>query len=112
VDRGVDGWLRTYRAHQRAGSPLEALGLTDITADVVVDQLSRVATPDLDRSQADFLAAHGLDEFVDEGRRVWEERAHIGDLEAVRARSRIGEAEALTALDGLGGFRVLEWKVG
>jgi len=33
---------------------------------------------------------------VEEGRRVWQERAHLGDLAAVRARSRITESEALT----------------
>ena len=33
----------------------------------------------------------------------------IGDLEAVKARSRVGEAEALLDPSGLGAFRVLEW---
>jgi hypothetical protein len=40
---------------------------------------------------------------------VWSERAGVGDLTALRARSRIREAEALVAGDGLGSFRVLEW---
>jgi hypothetical protein len=40
---------------------------------------------------------------------MWVERAHIGDLAAVRARSRVREAEALVDLDGLGAHRVLEW---
>ena len=38
------------------------------------------------------------------------ERAAIGDLAAVRARSRITEAEALCDPAGLGAFRVLEWR--
>jgi hypothetical protein len=46
---------------------------------------------------------------VDEGRRTWKERAHLGDLRAIAARSRITEAEALVDPGGLGAFRVLEW---
>jgi len=42
-------------------------------------------------------------------RAEWEARAHIGDLEALKARSRAGEAAAITDLTGLGAFRVLEW---
>ena len=38
------------------------------------------------------------------------ERKHIGDLQAVRARSRVTEAAALTDPAGLGGFAVLEWR--
>ncbi len=44
---------------------------------------------------------------VEEGRRVWRERAAVGDLEAVRARSRVGESEALLDPSGLGAFTVL-----
>ena len=36
---------------------------------------------------------------------------HVGDLAALRPRSRVGEAEALTDPTGLGAFRVLEWVV-
>ena len=60
--------------------------------------------------QAEWLRAHGIDELVDEGRRVWSERAAVADLEALRARSRVSEAEALLDPTGLGGFRVLEWQ--
>lgn len=105
-------WLRTYREHGRGDGPLDATGAQDITVEVAVDQLADVRPPDHDRSQAEFLAAHGIDELVDEGRRLWEERAHLGDLAAIRARSRITEADALTDLAGLGAFRVLEWAVG
>jgi hypothetical protein len=55
------------------------------------------------------LRGHGLDDLVTEGRARWSERAHLGDLEAIRARSRITEADALTDPAGLGAFRVLEW---
>ena len=103
------GWLRTYRGHERGGGALEAPGAQDITADVPTDQLP---VPTSDRSQADFLADHGIADLVEDGRRIWAERAHLGDLAAIRARSRVGEAEALTDPTGLGAFRVLEWVVG
>jgi SAM-dependent MidA family methyltransferase len=101
-------WVRTYRGHARGGSPLAALGTQDITCEVAVDQLG--VSPTSDRSQADWLRAHGIEELVEEGRRIWSERAHLGDLQAVRARSRITEAEALLDPAGLGAFRVLEWE--
>ena len=107
--RPVAEWLRTYRGHQRGGPPFEALGLQDITCEVCVDQLTAVAETTSDRLQADWLRAHGIDDLVAEGRSTWEERASIGDLAAIRARSRITEAEALLDPDGLGAFRVLEW---
>jgi hypothetical protein len=60
--------------------------------------------------QHEFLRSHGIDELVEEGRRIWDERAHLGDLAAIRARSRVTEAEALCDPDGLGAFRVVEWR--
>ena len=104
--RPVHEWLRTYRQHVRGAPPLEDLGTQDITCEVAVDQLPE---PTSNRSQAEWLRAHGIDELVAEGRQVWQERAAIGDLAAVRARSRVTEAEALCDPSGLGGFRVLEW---
>jgi SAM-dependent MidA family methyltransferase len=109
AQRPHDEWLRTYRGHERGGSPHDAPGSQDITVEVAIDQLAAVRAPDVDESQADFLAAHGIDHLVAEGRRVWAERAHLGDLAAIRARSRITEAEALTDPAGLGAFRVLSW---
>jgi hypothetical protein len=47
---------------------------------------------------------------VDEGRRFWEEHASAPDLTALRMRSRISEAEALTDPSGLGAFLVAEWR--
>ena len=61
------------------------------------------------RTQAAFLGAHGIDELVDEGRAAWQAGAGIGDLAALRGRSRVREAEALCAPDGLGGFTVMHW---
>jgi SAM-dependent MidA family methyltransferase len=106
-------WVRTYRAHGRGGHPLEAPGTQDITCEVAVDQLAAlVRPPDRDTTQADWLRAHGLDDLVAEARATWHERAPLGDLEALKARSRVGEADALTDPAGLGAFRVLEWEVG
>jgi hypothetical protein len=99
-------WLRTYRGHRRGRGPLDDLGEQDITCDVAVDQLP---TPTSNLSQAEWLRAHGIDDLVDEGRRIWHERADVGDLDTMKARSRVTEAEALTDVSGLGAFRVLEW---
>ncbi len=102
-------WVRTYRGHARGGGPLDHLGGQDVTCEVAVDQLPPAAE---NRSQAEFLRAHGLDELVDDARRRWQERAHIGDLEALKARSTVNEGAALTDPAGLGAFRVLEWRPG
>jgi SAM-dependent MidA family methyltransferase len=107
--RPQDEWLRTYRAHARGGGYLADLGAQDVTTEVAFDQLALVRTPTSDRSQAEWLRAWGLDELVDDARRAWSERAHVGDLEALAARSRVTEAPALTDPSGLGAFRVLEW---
>jgi SAM-dependent MidA family methyltransferase len=103
-------WVRTYRSHQRGGHPLDRPGTQDVTVEVAVDQLD--PPPTSDSSQAEFLRRHGLDDLVAEARSVWEARAAIGDLEALKARSRVSEAAALTDPAGLGSFRVLEWTVG
>ena len=111
--RPVGGWLRAYRGHERLAEPLADLGTADITADVALDQIEAVAGPaTVVHPQAEWLRLHGIDEMVDEGRRTWEERAAVGDLAAIRARSRVREAEALTDPGGLGGFLVAEWVVG
>ena len=104
-------WVRSYRDQARGDALLADLGRQDLTCEVDERQLSRVRRPDLVRDQAQFLAAYGLATLVDEGRRVWSERAHLGDLTALKARSRVGEAEALTDPGGLGSFRVFEWRV-
>jgi SAM-dependent MidA family methyltransferase len=99
-------WVRTYRAHGRGRRPLADLGGQDITCEVAVDQLPPATA---NRSQSEFLRAFGVDDLAAEARRAWQERAHIGDLQALTARSRVHEAQALTDDTGLGGFRVLEW---
>jgi SAM-dependent MidA family methyltransferase len=109
VCRPMTDWLRTYRAHRHGTSPLEDLGAQDITCEVAVDQLALVRQPTADRSQADFLRAHGIDELVEQGRAVWEASAARPDVAALTARSRGTEARALLDPAGLGAFRVLEW---
>lgn len=102
-------WVRTYRRHGRGSHPLADLGHQDITCEVAVDQLPPPAS---NRSQAEFLRSHGIDELAVAAREEWQARAHIGDLQALAARSRANEAAALTDPAGLGAFRVLEWVQG
>jgi len=102
-------WLRTFRQHQVALSPLEVPGSQDITCVVAWDQLP---APQLNGSQAEWLDEHGLAPLVQAARQTWRERAAIGDLPAMVARSRVREAEALTDPQGLGGHRVLQWQIG
>ena len=79
---------------------------------MALDQLAAVRAPDAVRPQAQFLALHGLDDLVDEGRRVWARAGRASaTLPRCAARSRVREAEALTDPAGLGGFTVAEWVV-
>jgi len=103
------GWLRTHRNHHSTGSWLSHPGSCDITVDVAFDQIQADHRAQLHRTQAEFLREHGIDELVQSGKQVWEQHAHIGDLEALRARSRSSEAQALLDPAGLGSFSVLEW---
>jgi SAM-dependent MidA family methyltransferase len=57
-------------------------------------------------TQAEWLAELGIDDAVDDARSVWRDRAAIGDLDAVAARSRVSEAAALTDPSGLGAHAV------
>jgi SAM-dependent MidA family methyltransferase len=105
-------WLRTFRQHQPGLGPLEEPGTQDITCVVAVDQLAAVRRPTTEQSQADWLGEHGIETLVEEARAAWRERAAVGDLESLRARSRVHEGDALVDPEGLGSFRVLEWAVG
>ena len=104
--RPMTEWLRTYRAHGRGGGWLNDLGEQDITCDVPADQLGA----DEVLPQGEWLRQHGIDELADEARRRWDEGAHRGDLAAIKARSRVNEAAALTDPAGLGGFLVHIWR--
>ena len=97
------------RSHELRGHPLHSVGELGIVCEIAVDQLSRVRPPERTATQAAWLEQHGIGELVDEARAVWTERAHVGDLVALRARSRVVEADTLLDPGGLGGCRVLEW---
>ncbi len=107
-----DGWLRTYRFHGRGADPLDAPGSQDITVDIPLEYLRAVAVRSGfavadEASQAAWLAGLGVDDLVEAGRAVWRERAHLGDLEAIAGRSRVGEAATLVDPAGLGAHRVI-----
>lgn len=110
TDQLIDrDWLRTYRGHDRGSNPFETPGTCDVTTDVAFDQLPQASSI---VTQAEFLRSLGIDELVDEGQRIWAERAHLGDLAAIKARSRTVEAGALTDPSSLGAFLVAEWVAG
>jgi SAM-dependent MidA family methyltransferase len=108
VDRPFREWLRTYRDHERGQHPLQMPGFQDITCEVALDQLP---VPDAVRTQQQWLELWGIEELVEQGRQIWIERAARPDLEAIKMRSRIAEAEALCDPAGLGAFIVAEWVV-
>jgi SAM-dependent MidA family methyltransferase len=110
--RGQDQWLRTYRGHERGGAPLVDPGAQDITCDVPAEHLvthaERAGFRLVERAnQAEWLTALGIDELTEDARGVWRERAAIGDLDAMAARSRVSEAAGLTDPTGLGAHTVL-----
>ena len=110
--RGQRQWLRTYRRHDRGGDPLVAPGSQDITCDVPLEYLRSTAiragfVVAEESSQAAWLTNLGVEALVEEGRAVWRERAHLGDLAAIAGRSRVGEAAALLDPDGLGAHQVI-----
>ena len=104
------GWLRTHRSHGGGSSWLAQPGSCDITTDVALDQVQADHRAEV-CTQAEFLRAHGIDDLVAEGRAEWGERAGVGDLAALRARSRVHEAETLLDPGGMGAFNVLVWSV-
>jgi len=110
--RGQGSWMRTYRAHQRGGDPLDAPGTQDITCDLPLEYLrtiaDRVGLPIREYvPQREWMGHHGIAELVAEGDAMWQEGAARGDLVALAGRSRGVEAAALTDPGGLGAHRVL-----
>ena len=102
-------WLRTYRG-SRAWRPLpRRAGRAGRHDRGGVDQLVVAAgEPDAVRSQPS-SPRWGIDELVEEGRGEWAAKAARPNLAALRARSRVREAEALPPPTASGGFTVLEW---
>ena len=107
--RSRSEWVRTYRSGVRGHEPLRHAGSADITVEVPLDQILGAHPGAVVCDQGSFLVSLGIDELVAEGRAVWRERAAIGDLAALEARSRVHEAEALCDPSGLGAFTVAVW---
>lgn len=108
--RGQAGWLRTYRGQRRGGSPLDAPGSQDITADIPVEALRRAAAVAglsvlTETTQAEWLRSLGIEEIVEDARAAWHGRT-TADITALAARSRVHEADALLDPAGLGAHRV------
>ncbi len=105
-------WVRTYRANERGDHPLLHPGTQDITTQIPIEQLRSVdSEPPTIVTQAAFLERLGIEDLVADGRAIWQERAHLGDLTAMKARSRISEAESLLDPAGLGAFLTFEWRI-
>lgn len=103
-------WLRTYRGQERGSHYLRDVGRQDVTTEVCIDQLEAgLGAARSIRSQAQFLQLWGIDELVEEGKRVWEAEAARPGLRAMTMRSRISEAEALLDPASLGSFTVITW---
>ena len=107
-ERGT-GWLRTFRDHGAGSHWLDEPGSQDITTDLATEQIVAAADGPRSMTQAAFLRAYDIEGLVDEGRVRWAAGAAVGDLAALRARSRIREAETLLDPAGMGGFTVFEW---
>ena len=81
-----------------------------ITVEAPVDQVLAAHPGAEVCDQATFLRSLAIEELVAEGRALWHERAAVGDLAALEARSRVHEAEALCDPAGLGAFSVMTWR--
>ncbi len=99
-------WVRAFADQDRVAEPFADPGSRDITVVVPWDQLP---PPDRSTTQAAWLREHGIDELVAEGAAHWDAHAAAPDLEAMRMRSRVREADALLDPAGLGAFWVGEW---
>jgi SAM-dependent MidA family methyltransferase len=100
-------WVRAFAGHEQVPHPFAAPGTRDVTVVVPWDQLP---PPERATDQASWLRDHGIDALVEEGVAHWTAHAAAPDLEAMRMRSRVREAEALTDPAGLGAFWVGEWR--
>jgi len=101
-------WLRTYKDHDRGVHYLIEPGTQDITTQVMIDKLMEVV-PELSvTQQSEWLHKWGIDDLVSEGSSYWEQHKSAPDIAAMKMRSRLNEAQALTDCDGLGSFSVLE----
>ncbi len=103
-------WLRTYRQHGLGDHYLRHPGSQDITSHIMVDQLQLVRQVSRVDTQADWLIRNGINQLVDDGRNYWQVNAAKPDVKAIKMRSRVSEFDALCDPNGLGNFKVLEWR--
>ena len=104
-------WLRTYKDHERGVHYLIEPGSQDVTTQVMIDQLM-MAVPALSvTQQSEWLHKWGIDELVAEGDKYWEEHKSAPDIAAMKMRSRLNEAQALTDRDGLGAFWAIDLNI-
>ena len=108
---GNRNWLRTYKGHELTENPLTEPGKKDITSDIDISQLETVRKASSIKTQRQWLMELGIEKLVKEGKEYWLENAHNPNVNALEARSRIVESEALLDPNSLGGFKVIEWKV-
>ena len=101
-------WLRTYKGHERGVHYLVEPGSQDITTQVMIEQLMKVVPSLSVANQSEWLNSNGIGELVSEGMEYWEAHKSSPDIAAMKMRSRVNEAQALTSQDGLGAFSVLE----
>ena len=101
-------WLRTYKEHERGVHYLLDAGTQDITTQVMIDQLMKTVPGLSVNLQSDWLRIWGIDDLVSEGTQYWDKHKSAPDVAAIKMRSRVIEAQALTDRDGLGSFSVLE----
>ena len=106
AQRPWPAWVRAFAQQEQATEPFAAPGSRDVTVVVPVDQLPATTRS---TTQAAWLGEHGIDDLVAEGRERWAAAAAAPDLDALRMRSRVSEADALIDPAGLGGFWVGEW---
>lgn len=101
---GQNQWLRTYKSNSRAMASTELNALQDITIQVPVDQLPAAEEV---LTQAEFLTRWGIEDAKLVASETSVATAALGNLEHLKARARLSEAQALLDPDGLGGFRVV-----
>jgi SAM-dependent MidA family methyltransferase len=104
-------WLRTYKDHERGVHYLIEPGSQDITTQVMIDQLMMTVPALSVTQQSEWLHKWGVDELVAEGSRYWEEHKSAPDIAAMKMRSRVNEAQALTDRDGLGAFWAIDLNI-
>ncbi|MCY3686952.1 MAG: hypothetical protein F4117_04675 [Acidimicrobiales bacterium] len=107
--RSQGDWLRTYRSQRRVHDPLRDPGSADITCDVAFDQLPPGTTL---TSQADWLAAAGIDDMTSPARNLWQRSRAKPSAKALVARTLLDQADALTDPNGMGAFWAAEWRAG